>query len=297
MGTPAFSVGILEGLVEEGYDVMAVVTQPDRPVGRKRVMTPPPVKAKALELGLTVVQPEKIRELDYEPDFIVTAAFGQFLPESVLARAKVKAINVHASLLPKYRGAAPIHYALINGDALTGISIIEMTKKMDAGDIYGSSELAITDDDNVGTLFEKLSVVGRDTLLSVMPGILDGSAVGVPQVESEVTFSPSISADEEIIDWSLSAREVFNKIRGMNPFPTAYSTYDGERVKFFDTRVVVGSGAPGEIILKDKKNFVVACGTGALSVKVLQPFGKSKMDVVSFLNGVGQKYEIGSVFN
>ena len=210
MGTPAFSVPILEGLIESGYEIQAVVTQPDRPVGRKRVITPTPVKKAALKHGIRVLQPEKISGspemeeiIELVPDVIVTAAFGQFLPEKLLQVPKLGAINVHASLLPKYRGGAPVHYAIMNGEKETGVTIMEMIKKMDAGGIYAQESIPITKQDDVGTMFEKLSLLGRKLLLETLPNILDGQKP-VPQDESEATFSPNIT--RESIDIKLQKK-------------------------------------------------------------------------------------------
>ena len=204
MGTPAFSVPILNGLVEEGYEVLRVVTQPDRPVGRKKVLTPPPVKEAALEHGIKVLQPEKISGseemaelMSLEADLIVTAAFGQFLPEALLEAPKLGAINVHASLLPKYRGGAPVHYSIINGDEKTGVTIMRMVKKMDAGDMLAQESLPISKTDDVGSMFDKLSLLGKEMLLTMLPSFLEGNIEEIPQNEAEVTYSPNISREEE----------------------------------------------------------------------------------------------------
>ena len=208
MGTPQFSVPILEALVAQAYDVVAVVTQPDRPVGRKRVITPTPVKEAAIRLGLPVFQPEKISGspemaeiMALEADIIVTAAFGQFLPEALLKAPKKGAINVHASLLPKYRGGAPVHFAIMAGEKETGVTIMEMIKKMDAGGIYAQKSLPITKKDDVGIMFDKLSLLGRDLLLETLPKILSGELQPVPQEEQLATFSPNITREQEVIDW------------------------------------------------------------------------------------------------
>ncbi|MGO3748653.1 methionyl-tRNA formyltransferase, partial [Vagococcus salmoninarum] len=220
MGTPAFSVPILDALVAADYEVVAVVTQPDRPVGRKRVLTPPPVKVGALKHGLEILQPEKIsgspemeRIIALEPDLIVTAAFGQFLPEKLLQAPKFGAINVHASLLPKYRGGAPVHYAIMNGESETGVTIMEMIKKMDAGDIISQGALPITTTDDVGSMFDKLSALGTELLLATLPDYLAGKITPQVQNEAEVTFSPNISRDEEAIDWQKTAEMIDSQIR------------------------------------------------------------------------------------
>lgn len=304
MGTPAFSVPILDGLVAAGYEVLAVVTQPDRPVGRKRVLTPPPVKEAALKHGIEVLQPEKIsgsaemaRVIDLQPELIVTAAFGQFLPESLLQVPKYGAINVHASLLPKYRGGAPVHYALINGEAETGVTIMEMVKKMDAGDIIRQGKLAITEQDDVGTMFDKLSLLGKDLLLATLPDYLAGKITPVAQDESQVTYSPNISREEEAIDWQKTATEVNNQIRGMHPWPVAYTMFGESRWKLFKATVSQEqtTEVPGTIVSLGKHEFGIACGQGTiLLVTRLQPAGKGQLSATEFLNGIGQTIEIGS---
>lgn len=303
MGTPAFSVPILEGLLTEGYEVLAVVTQPDRPVGRKKIITATPVKEAALKHDLLVLQPEKIsgsKELEQieqlQPDVIVTAAFGQFLPERLLKVPKIGAINVHASLLPKYRGGAPVHYAIINGEKETGVTIMEMIKKMDAGGIYSQKSIPITEQDDVGTMFDKLSTVGKDLLLATLPKIVEGSLKPTPQDESQVTFSPNITREEEVIDWQKTATEINNQIRGMHPWPVAYTTYQGTRWKIQQATVTTEKTdqAPGTIIERSKKALKIASGDGTvLQIDELQPAGKAQQKIQAFLNGSGQKVQEG----
>lgn len=302
MGTPQFSATVLQGLLENpAYDILAVVTQPDRAVGRKKEITMTPVKELALAHQLPIFQPEKLsgsQELAdimaLGADGIVTAAFGQFLP-TVLLDSVAFAVNVHASLLPKYRGGAPIHYAIINGDKEAGVTIMEMVKEMDAGDMVSSASLPILDTDNVGTMFDKLAILGRDLLLKTLPDYLSGNLKPVPQDHSQATFSPNLSAEEERLDWSKPAREVFNHIRGMNPWPVAHTLLDGQRFKIYEAELAEGSGEAGQIIAKTKKALVVAAGEGALSLKLVQPAGKPKMPIVDFLNGVGRGLEVGDV--
>ena len=303
MGTPAFSVPILEGLIESGYEIQAVVTQPDRPVGRKRVITPTPVKEAALKHGIRVLQPEKISGspemeeiIELAPDVIVTAAFGQFLPEKLLQVPKLGAINVHASLLPKYRGGAPVHYAIMNGEKETGVTIMEMIKKMDAGGIYAQESLPITKQDDVGTMFEKLSALGKQLLLKTLPDILNGNLSPRPQDESKVTFSPNITREQEAIDWNKTAEEIDNQVRGMRPWPIAFTTYEQTRWKLLNVEALAEktTAEPGTIIKKDKKNLWIACGKQTvLAIKELQPAGKGKQAVNEFLNGSGQQVMIG----
>ena len=303
MGTPAFSVPILEGLLEEGYEVVAVVTQPDRPVGRKKIITPTPVKEAAVKHGLLVLQPEKIsgseemeKIIALQPDVIITAAFGQFLPEKLLQAPVHGAINVHASLLPKYRGGAPVHYSIINGEKETGVTIMEMIKKMDAGGIYAQESLPITKQDDVGTMFEKLSALGKQLLLKTLPDILNGNMSPRPQDESKVTFSPNITREQEAIDWNKTAEEIDNQVRGMRPWPIAFTTYEQTRWKLLNVEALAEktTAEPGTIIKKDKKNLWIACGKQTvLAIKELQPAGKGKQAINEFLNGSGQQVMIG----
>ncbi|MBP2097386.1 methionyl-tRNA formyltransferase [Enterococcus rivorum] len=298
MGTPAFSVPVLEGLLEAGYDVLAVVTQPDRPVGRKKTITPPPVKEAALKHNLLVLQPEKIsgspemeKVIELAPDIIVTAAFGQFLPEKILQAPKFGAINVHASLLPKYRGGAPVHYSIINGEKETGVTIMEMVKKMDAGDILSQKAIPITKNDDVGTMFERLSLVGKELLLETLPKILANEITPIPQDETKVTFSPNITREQEQIDWHKTAEEVDNQVRGMRPWPTAFTTYQESNWKLWEVTPLTETTAAeaGTIVKRSKKELWIACGQGTLlAVNVLQPSGKGKLAVQDFLNGVGK---------
>lgn len=302
MGTPDFSAAVLNGLLDDSnYDVLAVVTQPDRAVGRKKEIKMTPVKEVALAHNLPVYQPEKMSGseemaelMTLGADGIVTAAFGQFLPTKLLDSVDF-AVNVHASLLPKYRGGAPIHYAIINGEQEAGVTIMEMVKKMDAGDMIAKASTPITDDDNVGTMFEKLAVIGRDLLLKTLPDYIAGNIEPEPQDESKAIFSPNITPEEERIDWNKSARDVFNHIRGLYPWPVAHTLLDGKRFKIYEATLAEGHGKPGEIIEKGKKSLVVATGDGAISLKTVQPAGKPRMSIVDFLNGVGRKLEVGDL--
>ncbi|HFI0292589.1 TPA: methionyl-tRNA formyltransferase [Streptococcus suis] len=303
MGTPDFAATVLKGILADTcYEVVAVVTQPDRAVGRKKVIQMTPVKEVALAHDLPVYQPEKLSGseemaelMTLGADGIVTAAFGQFLPTKLLNSVDF-AVNVHASLLPKYRGGAPIHYALINGDERAGVTIMEMVKEMDAGDMISSDSIAIEESDNVGTLFEKLAVVGRDLLLSSLPAYLAGDLKPVAQDPSQVTFSPNISSEEEKLDWNKSARQLFNQIRGMYPWPVAHTYWKGERFKIQEAVEIEGEGPVGRVIARSKKELVIATGQGALSLKTVQPAGKPKMTIADFLNGAGRDLAIGDQF-
>lgn len=305
MGTPEFSVPILQALIEdETIEVIGVVSQPDRKVGRKQILTPPPVKQLAIEHNLPVFQPEKLSGseemqalIEMDADLIVTAAYGQFVPTKLLNAPKHRSINVHASLLPKYRGAAPIHYAVLKGEEKTGVTIMYMEKVMDAGDIISQREIPITDEDDTGQLFEKLSLVGRDLLMDTLPSIFAGENESIKQDEKQVTFSPMISREQEQIDWTKTAREIFNHIRALRPAPGAYTLLDGERFKIWDSVEVneETSKTPGTIHAIDKNNLQVACGEGTvLSLKEVQPAGKKRLNVVNYL--AGTDLEVGDQF-
>lgn len=303
MGTPDLAATVLKGIIADGsYDILAVVTQPDRAVGRKKEIKMTPVKEVALEHNLPVYQPEKLsgsQEMSnimaLGADGIVTAAFGQFLPGKLLDSVDF-AVNVHGSLLPKYRGGAPIQYAIINGDKEAGITIMEMVRQMDAGDMIAKAAIPITDEDNLGTMFEKLAILGRDLLLKTLPDYIAGNIKPEPQDETQVTFSPNISSEEERIDWTKSNQEIFNLIRGLNPWPIAHTLWNGKRFKIYEGERVDGQGQPGYIIEKTKKTLVVATGNGALSLKGVQPFGKPQMAISDFLNGLGRDLEVGDSF-
>ncbi|ABF32520.1 TPA: methionyl-tRNA formyltransferase [Streptococcus pyogenes] len=302
MGTPQFSATVLKGLLDNpAYEILGVVTQPDRAVGRKKDIKVTPVKQLALEHGISIYQPEKlsgsqelIEIMGLGADGIITAAFGQFLPTLLLDSVSF-AINVHASLLPKYRGGAPIHYAIMNGDKEAGVTIMEMIKEMDAGDMVAKASTPILETDNVGTLFEKLAIIGRDLLLDSLPAYLSGELKPIPQDHSQATFSPNISPEQEKLDWTMSNQEVFNHIRGMNPWPVAHTFLEGQRLKIYEAQLAEGEGLPGQVIVKTKKSLVIATGQGALSLIVVQPAGKPKMSIIDFLNGIGRKLEVGDI--
>ena len=303
MGTPDFSATVLKGLLESGqYEILAVVTQPDRAVGRKKEIRMTPVKEVALSYELPIYQPEKLSGspemeaiMNLGADGIVTAAFGQFLPSKLLDSMDF-AVNVHASLLPKHRGGAPIHYALIQGDEEAGVTIMEMVKEMDAGDMISRRSIPITDEDNVGTLFEKLAIVGRDLLLDTLPAYLAGDIQPEAQDPSQVTFSPNIRPEEERLDWTKTNRQLFNQIRGMNPWPVAHTLWQGGRFKIYEAELADGDGQPGEILEIGKRQLLVATGEGALALKTVQPAGKPKMTISDFLNGAGRNLAVGDKF-
>ncbi|WP_442599451.1 methionyl-tRNA formyltransferase [Neobacillus sp. D3-1R] len=295
MGTPDFSVPVLKRILEDGYEVIGVVTQPDRPVGRKRIMTPPPVKVEAEKHGIPVFQPEKIRRqeelepiLALRPDLIVTAAFGQILPKVLLDAPKFGCINVHASLLPELRGGAPIHFSILQGKEKTGITIMYMAEKLDAGDILTTVEVPIEEKDTVGTLHEKLSIAGSNLLSETLPKLLKGEINPIPQNDEAATFAPNIKREQERIDWSKTGEEIYNHIRGLNPWPVAYTELDGAVMKVwwgekYPTEI---DAEPGTIISLEDDGMVVQTGNKtAIKITELQPAGKKKMTGEQFLRG------------
>ena len=303
MGTPAFSAPILRMLVEEGYDVISVVTQPDRPVGRKKVMTPTPVKEEALRLGLPVYQPEKLKNpeelqqvLDLAPDLIVTAAFGQILPTEILEAPKYGAINVHASLLPSYRGGAPIHQAIIDGQTQTGVTIMYMVDRLDAGDIISQITVPIEKEDHTGSMFDKLSVAGTHLLKETLPSIIEGTNTRIPQDEELVTFARNISREQERIDWTKSAQAIYNQVRGLHPWPVAYTTFKGENMKIWWTEEADANktGNAGEVVSLAEDAIIVQTGHGTIAIKELQPAGKKRMAASDYLKG--PKIQAGDLF-
>ncbi|QED47489.1 methionyl-tRNA formyltransferase [Cytobacillus dafuensis] len=306
MGTPDFSVPVLQQILKDGYEVIAVVTQPDRPVGRKKVLTPPPVKVEAEKHGIPVFQPEKIRvkeDLDkilaLNADLIVTAAFGQILPKVLLEAPKYGCINVHASLLPELRGGAPIHYSIIQGKEKTGITIMYMAEKLDAGDILTQVEVPIAETDTVGTLHDKLSEAGSKLLSETLPKLLNGELKSIPQNDEDATFASNIKREQEKIDWTKSGEEIYNHVRGLNPWPVAYTSLNGTVIKVWWTEKVNNDSQepPGTIIRLDDQALIVSTGNDtAIKIIELQPSGKKKMTAEQFLRGAGSQVSIGERF-
>lgn len=296
MGTPQFSVPILEAIIQDQtIELIAVVTQPDRKVGRKQRLTASPIKKLALKHDIEVLQPEKIsgspemeQIIEMKPDLIITTAYGQFVPTKLLHAPTYRSINVHASLLPKYRGAAPIHYAILNGDEETGITIMYMEKVMDAGDIISQKSIVITDEDTTGSMFEKLSILGRDLLMETLPSIFSEENESIKQDEDKVTYSPMISKEQEKIDWNKSAREIFNHIRALNPAPGAYTLLDDQRFKIWEAETTVEKTdkKPGQIVKATQDALYVAGGDGGvLSLVEVQPAGRQRLSVEDYLIG------------
>lgn len=297
MGTPQFSVPILEALIEK-YDVIGVVTQPDKRVGRKQELVYSPVKECALKHQIPIFQPEKIRK-EYEdiialnPDLIVTAAYGQIVGTKLLNFPKYRSINVHGSLLPKYRGGAPIQHAIMNGDKVTGVTIMYMAKEMDAGDMLAKKELPITDEDTSGTIFEKLSYLGRDLLLEVIPKLIKGDIIPEKQDDNQVTFAYNITKEEEKLDFNKTSLQLFNQIRALNPNPVAYMMLGNDIIKVFRASLsdVSHQLLPGSIVAVTKRGFLIACGQNTcLEILEVQPSGKKVMKASDFANGALRKY-------
>ncbi|RHW52780.1 methionyl-tRNA formyltransferase [Lactobacillus bombicola] len=302
MGTPNFGVPILKGLVENGYEIKAVVTQPDKKVGRKRSLKKTPVKIVAEELNLPIFQPIKLPKsqelealINLHADLIVTAAYGQFLPSKFLNSVKIAAVNVHGSLLPKYRGGAPIQYSIINGDTETGVTIMEMVKEMDAGDIYAQEAIKIAATDTAGTVFNKLAIVGRDLLLKTLPQIIVHPNIKAPQDSAGVIFSPNISKEQEQIKLNMTAQEANNLIRGLNPNPGAYLKVNGKRFKVWQARVSSEKSVlPAGSLANNKGRFAITMASGSvLDLTEVQPAGKKRMPIKNFLNGQGNKFKVG----
>lgn len=302
MGTPEFAVPSLRMLLEKEYDVVGVVTQPDRPKGRKRELTPSPVKAFALERGLPVMQPEKMRAAEavdelaaFAPDLVVTAAYGQILPKAALALPRLGCINVHGSLLPKYRGGAPIQRSVINGEKTTGVTLMYMAEGMDNGDMIARSELPIGDEDTSGTMFGKLSDAGAELLREWLPRISDGTAPRVPQDDAEATYAPNLTREDEWIRWSDTARQVFDRVRGLNPMAGGFTYWNGEVFKVWGCRVPQSSDAvlrpewqgmvPGSVLETGAFGIRVRTGDGSAVLTEVQPAGRKALPAAEFAKG------------
>lgn len=303
MGTPSFAVPVLEKLIEN-TDVIMVVCQPDKEKDRKGNIIYPETKKLAIEKNIEVYQPIKIREeyqyiLDKNPDIIITCAYGQIIPTEILEYPKYGCINVHGSLLPKLRGGAPIHHAIINGDKVTGMTIMYMDKKMDAGDIISKKEVEIKESDNLDSLYSKMSLVGADLLLETLPSIINGTNDRIKQNENEVTFGFNITKEDEIINFNDKAINVFNKIRGLDSIPGASTYLDGKRVKIYKVLVTdkKTKGVAGEIVDIEKDGIFVATSDYIIKIIELKMEGKKRCRVFEYLNGIQNKKElIGKVF-
>ncbi len=293
MGTPEFAVPTLEALIEK-HNVAAVVTQPDKPKGRGKKMIFSAVKEKAVENNIKIYQPTKVRDgefveilKEYEPDVIVVVAFGQILSEDILNIPKYGCINVHGSILPKYRGAAPIQWSIINGEEFGGVTTMYMAKGLDSGDMILKAEEKIKDDDTYGTLYDRLSYIGADLLIKTLDLIERGEVVRVPQNDDDATLAPMITRDMEHIDWDNTSENVVNLIKGLNPQPVSYTMYNDEKLKiwFAEVEKTEYSGEIGEIVDVRKKDFVVKTKKGAVAVKEVQAQGGKKMTADAYMRG------------
>lgn len=301
MGTPDIACAMLQQLIDDGYDVIRVVSQPDKKVGRKQIVQETPVKQLALANNIEVFQPISIKEdyrclIDLNADLIVTCAYGQFIPEELLNAPVYGSVNVHASLLPKLRGGAPIHKAIINGDKETGISLMRMVKKMDAGAVMAQAKVAIEENDVMGDVYEKLKVCGAKILHEQLPVLFSGNAHFEEQNEEEATFAWNISKEEEKIDFSKSMNEVYNHIRGLIPWPVGYAILNGKKIKFHKVRKLEKNHnySAGELVGMMEQGFAVAANGGFILLDELQLEGKGKVDAKSFYNGNGKNL-IGTI--
>lgn len=301
MGTPEFAVPILQMLIEN-TEVLLVVTQPDKEVGRKKEKKFSPIKELAIKNNIETFQPIKIKEdykyiLEKNSDIIITCAYGQIIPNELIETPKYGAINVHASLLPKLRGGAPIHHAIIDGYKKTGITIMYMSSKMDAGDIISQKEITINEKENVGTLHDKLSKIGTELLKETLPLIFEQKNERIKQNEEEVTFGYNITREEEKIDFNKTAEQVYNQIRGLNPFPLAYAILNGEETKIIEANINEKTiGKVGEITEITKNSIIVKCKDKSIEITKIKPFGKRIMEVKDYLNGIKKETLINKEF-
>ncbi len=291
MGTPAFAVPSLVALVETGYDVTSVFTQPDRPVGRGRKLTPPPVKQAAMELGLEVYQPESAKTDEaYEylkeknPDVIVVVGYGQIISQRVIDLPRYGCVNVHSSLLPHLRGAAPINWAVVRGDTVTGVTTMRIVEKLDAGDILAVRETPIGADEHAPELAERLATMGAELLLATLEGLVAGTITPVPQDHEASTYAPMMKREDGLVDWDSSAQEIYNRVRGFDPWPGSYTYFRGKRLHIRQARVVEGLAEPGGMLI-DGSELKIGCGEGMLQALEVQPEGKRSMPAVAFVNG------------
>ena len=305
MGTPDFAVPPLRALVEAGYEVAAVITQPDKPKGRGKTMLPTPVKEEALKHDIPVYQPLRVRDPEFmrileeiTPDIIVVAAFGQLIPKAILDMPEFGCINIHASLLPKYRGAAPIQQAVIDGEKESGVTIMRMGTGLDTGDMISRTVVPLDKNETGGSLFDKLALSGAELLIKTLPSIFDGTAVYEKQPEESPTpYASMITKQMGLLDFSKSAGELERLVRGMNPWPSAYTFINGKTLKVWKSEAVSSddrAAAPGTVILADRSGIHVACADGILVLKEVQLEGKKRMDTDAFLRGY--KIEKGSMF-
>lgn len=313
MGTPEFALPSLNMLVEEGYEIAAVVTQPDKPKGRGKKLCCPPVKDYANEKGILILQPAKVKTPEFinqirnlEPDLLVTAAYGKILPAELLDIPKYGCINVHASLLPKYRGAAPINWVIINGEAKTGITTMQTDVGMDTGDILLKSEINIPNDITAGELEEELAILGAETLKNTLLKLREGSLIRTPQQHHEASYAPMLKKELGLIDWQKTSTEIHNLVRGLNPWPTAYSFYKGKRVKIWKTQNIIKmtddydsqlavceNQPPGTICLRTRDGITVKCGEGYIRLLEIQFDGSKKLCT----NDCWHNFDVGEILS
>ena len=303
MGTPEFAVPCLQKLIDLGHEVTGVFTQPDKPQGRKMILTPPPVKQLALENGLTVYQPVKMRDgtalemiKEANPDLAIVVAYGKILPKEILDYPKYGCINIHASLLPKLRGAAPIQWSVINGCKTTGVTSMQMDEGLDTGDMLIKGEIAIGENDTAGEMHDKLSVLGAEILEKTIDSLLKNELKPEKQNHDEFTYAPMLSKELSPIDWNCSAHEIHNKIRGLSPWPSANAKLNGKTVKIHKSVLADGKGKSAGEIVESGKRLVVACGDlNCIEILTLQAEGKKAMSASDFLRGnpveVGEHFE------
>lgn len=292
MGTPDFAAASLEALIASRHEIQAVVTQPDKPKGRKGELTPPPVKVIAKREGIKVYQPLKVRDEEfvktlraYNPDVMVVVAFGQIIPLSILKMPKYGCVNIHGSLLPKYRGAAPIQWAVLDGEKETGITTILMDEGIDTGDILLKKTIKIDTDETSGSLFDKLMALGAETILETLDELEKGSLTPTKQGESPTAYAKILTKAMGLIDFTKPAKELDCFVRGMDPWPSAYTLLAGKTLKLWKVRAVEGGGKAGSVIDIDKESFTIACGEGAIEVLEVQLEGKKRMSAGDFLKG------------
>lgn len=291
MGTPQFAVPALLALEHAGHDIAGVVTRVDKPAGRGRSLSQPAVKQTALNMGLAVYQPHRVRDPDFvsllkslAPDAIVVAAYGQILPREILGLPRFGCINIHASLLPLYRGAAPIQWAVINGEAETGITIMQMDEGMDTGDILMQKAVSIFGSETAAGLMERLSALGAELIVEAMPLIEAGEIKPVRQDHSRATYAPLLKKEDGLIDWGLPAQAIYNRVRGLLPWPVAFSYLDGKMIKILEADIVPGTGEPG-VIATEEGSILVGTWEGLLRIKRLQVEGRNPVTAAEFLRG------------
>ncbi len=300
MGTPQFAVQPLRALAASGHEIVGVVTRIDKPSGRGKILTSPPVKQVAAEMMLPLFQPRRVREPEFiatlkslNIDAIVVAAYGQILPKEILTLPKFGCINIHASLLPLYRGAAPINWAIMRGDVETGITVMQMDEGMDTGAMLLQESLPIGPKDTAGSMLEKLSSLGARLITQALLLIATGSIVPRAQDNSKATLAPPLKKEDGFIDWRLSAAEIHNRVRGMSPWPGAYAYLDGKMIKILESEAIIGKGEPGVLFEADRGALAVGTGSGLLRIVALQPEGKKPMTTADYLRGhhglVGKK--------